>query len=171
MQKLATAERLAPGKVSLALSLIGYDDDVAAAMAYVFGDMLICADKEAAQKVTFNKAVGVKSVTLEGDVYDPSGTLSGGAAPSSSGILRKVQELNALEQEIDTCQRELSQINKDLSKAKATIDAYRKAKRELDLKEHEVSLLEQQVQGSNAAKVCLTNTLEDFRQVLIICVA
>ncbi|KAJ9114125.1 hypothetical protein QFC20_001641 [Naganishia adeliensis] len=152
-EKLATAERLAPGKVSLALSLIGYDDDVAAAMAYVFGDMLICADKEAAQKVTFNKAVGVKSVTLEGDVYDPSGTLSGGAAPSSSGILRKVQELNALEQEIDTCQRELSQINKDLSKAKATIDAYRKAKRELDLKEHEVSLLEQQVQGSNAAKL------------------
>lgn len=153
MQKLATAERLAPGKVNLALSLIGYDDDVAAAMAYVFGDMLICADKEAAQKVTFNKAVGVKSVTLEGDVYDPSGTLSGGAAPSSSGILQKVQELNALDKEINTCQRELSHINKELSQAKATIDAYRKAKRELDLKEHEVSLLEQQVQNSNAAKV------------------
>ncbi|GHJ85021.1 hypothetical protein NliqN6_1423 [Naganishia liquefaciens] len=152
-EKLATAERLAPGKVNLALSLIGYDDDVAAAMAYVFGDMLICADKEAAQKVTFNKAVGVKSVTLEGDVYDPSGTLSGGAAPSSSGILQKVQQLNALEKEINTCQRELAQINKELSQAKATIDAYRKAKRELDLKEHEVSLLEQQVQNSNAAKL------------------
>lgn len=143
--------------MNLALSLIGYDDDVAAAMAYVFGDMLICADKEAAQKVTFNKAVGVKSVTLEGDVYDPSGTLSGGAAPSSSGILQKVQELNALEREIGTCQRELSQINKELSQAKATIDAYRKAKRELDLKEHGVSLLEQRVQNSNAAKVSLSS--------------
>lgn len=144
---------MAPGKVNLALSLIGYSDDVSAAMAYVFGDMLICADKEAAQKVTFNKAVGVKSVTLEGDVYDPSGTLSGGAAPSGNGILLKVQELNGLEKEIDACVRELTQINKDLSKAKATIDAYRKAKRELDLKEHEVSLLEQQVQSSNAAQV------------------
>lgn len=139
--------------MNLALSLIGYSDDVSAAMAYVFGDMLICADKEAAQKVTFNKAVGVKSVTLEGDVYDPSGTLSGGAAPSGNGILLKVQELNGLEKEIDACVRELTQINKDLSKAKATIDAYRKAKRELDLKEHEVSLLEQQVQSSNAAQV------------------
>ncbi|KAJ9117568.1 hypothetical protein QFC22_004418 [Naganishia vaughanmartiniae] len=152
-EKLATAEKLAPGKVNLALSLIGFNDDVSAAMAYVFGDMLICTDKEAAQKVTFNKAVGVKSVTLEGDVYDPSGTLSGGAAPSGNGILLKVQELNGLEKEIDACVRELAHINKDLTKAKATIDAYRKVKRELDLKEHEVSLLGQQVQSSNAAQL------------------
>jgi hypothetical protein len=36
------------------------------------------------------------------------------------------------------------------------IDAFRKDKRELDIREHEVKLLEEQVGGSNATKVsCL----------------
>jgi structural maintenance of chromosome 2 len=124
-------------------------------MAYVFGDMLVCQDKETAQKVTFNKAVGVKSVTLEGDVYDPSGTLSGGAAPNSSGTIIKVQEVNKLEKDIQAAQVELDDVLKNLNQAKASIDAYRKVKKEADLKQHEISLLEQQVQSSNGAKVSL----------------
>ena len=35
--KIGAAQKLAPGKVDLALSLIGYDDEVSAAMEYVFG--------------------------------------------------------------------------------------------------------------------------------------
>ena len=124
-------------------------------MAYVFGDMLVCQDKETAQKVTFNKAVGVKSVTLEGDVYDPSGTLSGGAAPSSSGIIIKVQEVNKLEKDILNAQAELDDVLKNLNQAKASIDAYRKVKKEADLKQHEISLLEQEVESSNGAKVSI----------------
>jgi structural maintenance of chromosome 2 len=122
-------------------------------MAYVFGDMLVCDDKETAQKVTFNKAVGVKSVTLEGDVYDPSGTLSGGAAPSSSGLIIKVQEINKLEQEIAASRKELAVVMAQLHQAKALIDAYRKAKKEADLKQHEVTLLEQELESSNGAQV------------------
>ena len=125
-------------------------------MAYVFGDMLVCQDKETAQKVTFNKAVGVKSVTLEGDVYDPSGTLSGGAAPSSSGIIIKVQEVNKLEKDILNAQAELNDVLKNLNQAKASIDAYRKVKKEADLKQHEISLLEQEVESSNGAKVSIS---------------
>lgn len=122
-------------------------------MAYVFGDTFICSDKQSAQAVTFNKSIGVKSVTLEGDVYDPSGTLSGGAAPSSGGILVKVQELRAIEREIASHKAVLDEASKELTGAKKVIDQYRKDKRDLDLKEHEVRLLEEQVNGSNATKV------------------
>jgi structural maintenance of chromosome 2 len=122
-------------------------------MAYVFGDTFICADKQSAQAVTFNKNIGVKSVTLEGDVYDPSGTLSGGAAPSSSGILVKVQELKAIEKEIAEHKQILDEVTRELSSAKKVIDQWKKDKRELDLREHEVRLLEEQVNGSNATKV------------------
>jgi structural maintenance of chromosome 2 len=122
-------------------------------MAYVFGDTFICADKQSAQNVTFNKNIGVKSVTLEGDVYDPSGTLSGGAAPSSGGILVKVQELKSIEREIAGHKKVLDEVTRKLTGAKKVIDQYKKDKRELDLKEHEVRLLEEQVNGSNATKV------------------
>lgn len=152
-QRLAAAKRVAPGKVDLALDIVGSSEEVSKAMAYVFGDTLICADKQAAQAVTFNKSIGAKSVTLEGDVYDPSGTLSGGAAPNSSGILVKVQELKEIEQEIQKNKIIVDEVSRELSTAKKTIDAFRKDKRDLDLRSHEVLLLEQQVSGSNATKV------------------
>lgn len=150
---MAAAHCLTGGKANLALSLVGYEDDVSAAMAYVFGDTFICADKQSAQAVTFDRQIGVKSVTLEGDVYDPSGTLSGGAAPSSSGLLVKVQELKAVEREIAEHQKIVDAVTRELAGAKGVIDGFRKDKRDLDLREHEVRLLEEQIGGSNATKV------------------
>ena len=144
---------MAPGKAKVALDLVGYDDELSAAMAYVFGDTFICADKQAAQAVTFNRSIGVKSVTLEGDVYDPTGTLSGGSAPSSSGLLIKVQELRNVEKEIQSRKTALDQIKAELAGAKKEIDRWRKDKKDLDLRSHEVRLLEEQVSGSNATKV------------------
>src|SRR5216684_1655520 len=56
-------------------------------MAFVFSDTLICDDAASAQAVPFACNVGVRNVTLDGDVYEPSGTMSGGAAPSGSQML------------------------------------------------------------------------------------
>jgi structural maintenance of chromosome 2 len=82
---------ITPGRVRLALSLAGHSNDVARAMEYVFGETLICDDANAAKRVTFSPQVGgVRAVTLEGGVYDPSGTLSGGAPPTGSGLLVRV---------------------------------------------------------------------------------
>jgi structural maintenance of chromosome 2 len=76
-QKLNTATQLTPtGKVNLTHSLIGYPEGakVSNAMAFVFGDTFICADADIA--ITFSAQVGgVRSATLDGDVYNPSGML------------------------------------------------------------------------------------------------
>ena len=64
--------------VNTALSLIGYDKDLEAAMQYVFGSAFVCKDMTSAKKVTFDERVQKRSVTLGGDSFDPSGTLSGG---------------------------------------------------------------------------------------------
>ncbi|KAG1760257.1 condensin complex subunit SMC2 [Suillus occidentalis] len=150
-QRLAQVNQLAPGKANLALSLIGYPEEVARAMAFVFGDTIVCEDAEAANAVTFGAKV--RSVTLNGDLYDPSGTLSGGAAPSGSGTLLRVQELLEAERKLGEAQSRL----KDLERAEASNrekkESWRKLTRELDIKLHEVSLLEQQAEGSNAVRL------------------
>ena len=117
------------------------------------GDVFICADKQAAQAVTFNRNVRVSSVTLEGDVYDPSGTLSGGAAPNSSGILVQVQELNKVQREVDACRRSMDELDREMQSNAKELEAFRRDKRTLELRVHEVGLLQEQVQGSTAAKV------------------
>ena len=153
--KIGAAQKLAPGKVDLALSLVGYDEEVLAAMEYVFGSTLVCEDVETAKKVTFDPAVRMKSVTLEGDVYDPSGTLSGGSSPSSSGVLVTLGKLNGLTQELNALELELKELQTSMAKEKKKMDSARKTKQELDLKSHEIKLTEEQIGGNSSSSVCV----------------
>lgn len=149
-EKISAAQKLAPGKVDLALSFIGYEEEVSAAMDYVFGSTLICEDAESAKRVTFDPAVRMKSVTLEGDVYDPSGTLSGGSSPNSSGVLVTLQRLNDLTKELRVQENALTGLQATMAREKKTLDAARRTKQELDLKTHEIKLTEEQI-GSNSS--------------------
>ena len=152
-EKISAAQKITPGKVDLALSLVGYDKEVSAAMDYVFGSTLVCEDAETAKKVTFDPAVRMKSVTLEGDVYDPSGTLSGGSSPNSSGVLVTLQKLNSITKEMEGLELELRQLQDSMTKEKSKLSAARRTKQELDLKTHEIQLTEEQISGNSSTSV------------------
>jgi len=122
-------------------------------MAYVFGDVLICDDAETAQAVTFHSQIGLRSVTVNGDVYDPSGTISGGSAPSSSGLLIRVQELKGVEKALEQAKEVFRRLESEEQRNASAKAEWTRAKRELDIKIHEITLLEQQISGSNAARV------------------
>ena len=151
--KVGAAQNLAPGKVDLALSLIGYEDEVSAAMDFVFGTTLICQDAETAKKVTFDPAVRLKSVTLEGDVYDPSGTLSGGSSPNSSGVLVILQKLNEVSKELHSQEQELHQIQQQMRSEQEKLANIKSVKQELDLKNHEIQLTEDQIKGNSSSSI------------------
>ena len=152
-ERIGAAQKLAPGKVDLALSLVGHDDEVVTAMEYVFGSTLVCADAETAKRVTFDPAVRLKSVTLEGDVYDPAGTLSGGSAPQSSGVLITLQKLNEITKELETTVQELAALQATMAREKHKMDVARKTKQELDLKTHEIHLTEEQISGNSSSSI------------------
>ncbi|KAF2705707.1 RecF/RecN/SMC protein [Pleomassaria siparia CBS 279.74] len=164
-QKVGAAQKIAPGKVDLALSLIGYDDEVTAAMEYVFGSTLVCEDAETAKRVTFDPAVRMKSVTFEGDVYDPSGTLSGGSAPQSSGVLVTLAKLNELTREIQSHESQLATLQATLAREKKKMDAARNSKQQLDLKTHEIKLTEEQISGNSSSSII--QAVEEMKQNIV----
>ncbi|KAF9110806.1 Structural maintenance of chromosomes protein 2 [Mortierella sp. AM989] len=147
-QKITTAQKLAPGKVNLALSLIGYEEHLETAMTYIFGNTLICADAESAKKVTFHQEVRMKSVTLDGDVYDPSGTLQGGSKPNGGGILASLQEMHALKSQLAEHRQLLNKVDQQLSSLSQEGRAYAELKQKQELKTHELRLCEQQISAS-----------------------
>jgi structural maintenance of chromosome 2 len=152
-QTIATAQRIAPGKVDLALSLVGYEEEVSAAMEYVFGNTLVCADADTAKRVTFDPNVRMRSITLEGDAYDPSGTLSGGSAPNSSGVLITLQKLNEITRQLKEAETSLGQLQSQIAREKSKLDQAKKLKQELDLKMHEVKLAEEQISGNSSSSI------------------
>jgi structural maintenance of chromosome 2 len=154
--KVGAAQKIAPGKVDLALSLVGYEDEVTAAMEYVFGSTLVCEDAETAKRVTFDPAVRMKSVTLQGDTYDPAGVLSGGSAPQSSGVLITLTKLNEIATELKHQEMQLSSLQATMAKEKKKLDAARKTKQEFDLKIHEIKLTEEQIGSNSSSSVSQT---------------
>ncbi|KAI8446476.1 SMCs flexible hinge, partial [Phakopsora pachyrhizi] len=112
IQKLTAASKISGDSAKLALHLVGYEQDVCRAMEFVFGNTLIYPDALTAKEVTFDQKVCMKSVTQDGDIYDPSGTLSGGSKPSTLGILIKVQELKKVEGLLKDHQSKLEVIKK-----------------------------------------------------------
>ena len=122
-------------------------------MEYVFGNTLVCADAETAKRVTFDPAVRMKSVTLEGDVYDPSGTLSGGSAPQSSGVLLTLQKLNEASAELEVEVNALSALQAVIAREQKSVDAAKKIQQEYELKLHEITLTEEQISGNSASTV------------------
>jgi structural maintenance of chromosome 2 len=120
-------------------------------MAFVFGDTLVCDDPASAQLVTFS--AGVRCVTLDGDVYDPSGTLSGGAAPSGNGVLLRVQDLLQADQLVSVARQKIQEVEKREERAREGRERWMALVRDLEMKDHEMRLLEKQIGGSNANRV------------------
>ena len=89
----ATAQKIAKENCHPAISLIGFEGELEPAMNYIFGNSFVCNNLEMARKVTFNDQVLRKTVTLDGDVVDPAGTLTGGSRAAGGSLLAKLSEL------------------------------------------------------------------------------
>ena len=47
-------------------------------MQHLFGSVFVCSDLNTAKTVAYDPRVQRKCITLDGDVVDPAGTMSGG---------------------------------------------------------------------------------------------
>ncbi|KAG4393393.1 hypothetical protein GLYMA_03G073736v4 [Glycine max] len=75
----AVVRLVGKGNAEIALSLVGYEEELQSAMEYVFGSTFVCKTVDAAKEVAFNREIHTTSVTLEGDIFQPSGLLTGGS--------------------------------------------------------------------------------------------
>lgn len=150
---------LADGRIRTALQLIlPVSQDLTPAIEYVFGGTLVCEDAESAAYAAFDRRVGVRAVTLDGDIYEPSGTLTGGrAAGSGSGsgsrLLEHLHTFHCLQAQLADleCQAE------EMEAARRAAEDVLAAQQAVQLKEHELSLLrrqfEQNAQGRLIARL------------------
>mmetsp|Transcript_20953 Transcript_20953/g.54505 ORF Transcript_20953/g.54505 Transcript_20953/m.54505 type:complete len:1217 (+) Transcript_20953:172-3822(+) len=137
----------------VALSYVGYDDAVDAAMKYVFGANFICPDMGTAKQVTFHDRIRTKSVTLDGDVMDPSGTLTGGSRPNTAPVLAQLHELKKARDECAALEQELRAIEGDLDAMQKSAKAYRELKTQWDIKTHEHDLAKGRIEQSSCHQV------------------
>ncbi|XP_072318999.1 structural maintenance of chromosomes protein 2 [Eucyclogobius newberryi] len=132
-----------------ALSLVGYESDIRKAMEYVFGSTLVCDTLDNAKRVAFDKQVMTKTVTLGGDIFDPQGTLSGGARSQSASVLTSLQALKDVQDKLIEKEKQLKDIEVQLASMKTTAEKYRQLKQQFELKVEEEQILQAKLQQSS----------------------
>uniref|UniRef100_A0A3Q2Z3P2 Structural maintenance of chromosomes 2 n=1 Tax=Hippocampus comes TaxID=109280 RepID=A0A3Q2Z3P2_HIPCM len=134
--------------VHTALSLVGYEPELRKAMEYVFGSTLVCDTLDNAKKVAFDKQVLTKTVTLGGDIFDPQGTLSGGARSQSASVLSSLHEVKEVQSNLNEKEAQLRDTEQQLASLKETAEKYRHLKQQHDLKVEEEQILQAKLQQS-----------------------
>ncbi|KAJ3192339.1 Structural maintenance of chromosomes protein 2 [Irineochytrium annulatum] len=153
-KRIASAKSLGKDNANLALDLIEYSPDVTPAMTFVFGHTFICNDQSTAKLLTFDKSVRTRCVTLDGDIYDPAGSLSGGAKTSSQSFLLRLEEYRHHTNLINDLEAELAKVHGRLKECQKVIADVKTAKEQTELQEHECKLFEEQV-ASNENSMCI----------------
>merc|ERR1711871_1568688 len=88
-------------------------------MGYVFGSTLVVDTDEDAKAVTFHPSVRTKCVTLDGDKFDPAGTVSGGSsAGRGNSILDALAKLAEAESAYADAVDNVERANADLENAR-----------------------------------------------------
>jgi structural maintenance of chromosome 2 len=134
-----------PNSIFLAKDLVTYNHSkYETLMNYVFGSTIICSNSTIAQRVAFDEKLGLNAmaITLDGDVYNPAGILSGGdrgGANRGPTLLEIVAEMNQLEENI----REHNSNNRqELTKLERDYVQYQNLQQQIDSLTHEMQLLE-----------------------------
>ncbi len=145
------------GFVGVASELIKYDKKYDGVMKNLLARVIVVDNIDNAIAMSKKFGYKFKVVTLEGDILNPGGSISGGSNNKSSGILSRGNEIKTLEKDIVSLDSEIKDITKKLEGYEADLES---AKTQLSsylplLREYENDLL------------ILKNTLEHLEGTLL----
>ncbi|MCE2414781.1 chromosome segregation protein SMC [Candidatus Poribacteria bacterium] len=90
-----------PGVIGIAEELINYDPKYEVAMRHLLGNTLVIEDLDSAIALTRQFRLSARLVTLDGEVINTSGAITGGQTNQRKGrLLSRARELETLEEEI-----------------------------------------------------------------------
>jgi structural maintenance of chromosome 2 len=136
------------GRASLAIELIGFDDEVRHAMEHIFGSTFVCDNADLARAVAFTPGIKTKAVTVDGDVFDPSGTLTGGHSRNTGVILTKLQELRGFQVTLREMEGRLMELQGQLNALREKSAQFLELQSTYQMKEHEMNRLQRAINSS-----------------------
>ncbi len=102
------------GYINLASSLVEYDVKYDEIIKSLLGRTVVCEDLDAAISIAKKFNYKFKIVTLDGQVVNAGGSMTGGSKLQNAGILSRGNQLEALKTECEKLEEKLSILEKDV---------------------------------------------------------
>ncbi len=155
------------GFVGVADRLISFDKTYADVFSFLLGRVVVMEDLDSAIACARKYAHKLRIVTLDGQQLNPGGSMTGGAASRSAGILSRANELERLNQQSGQLAETLAQAEKALREAEreATAASYEMDTAQTQLRQWEDDLLKAQAYCDHCDSV--VSELEHQRQAQV----
>ena len=105
------------GYIGIASDLIKCDKKYLEIVKYLLGAVVVAEDIDYATAIAKNQGYRVKVVTLDGQVVNPGGSLTGGSVGKNSGLLSRANDIKAIEQEIEKLKDKAKNLSESLTEA------------------------------------------------------
>lgn len=156
------------GIIGRAIDLVEFDEKYRKAAEYVFGQTIIVKNLDAARRIGFT----YRAVTLDGDVVNPSGAITGGyykgsATAKISLIIEDETKLPKLQEEFDLLQderRRLLEYKTDITKElnDEVLPQLNDVRRNKDLRQRDIQGIEEEIDIRSQENLRIQKELEQL---------
>ncbi len=105
------------GYVGIASDLVKTDDKYKEIVKYLLGGAVIAEDIDSATAIAKKFGYRIKVVTLDGQVVNPGGSLTGGSLVKNSGILSRSNDIKNIQADVEKLTDKANELNESLNNA------------------------------------------------------
>lgn len=111
------------GFIGIAGDLVRADEKYGEIIKYLLGAVVVAEDIDSAAAIAKKYGYRVKVVSLDGQVVNPGGSLTGGSLVKSAGLLSRSGDIKALEAEVNRLTEKANETEKAFNEAKDSASA------------------------------------------------
>lgn len=134
------------GFVGIAVNLVRFDDKYENIMSSMLGNVIIAEKLEEANRIAAKCQYRYRVVTLEGDVVNPGGSMTGGSLQKkTSSLLGRNRQIDEMDKEIRASdiqlgelRKKLDQIKRELTDGSRTLDELRQLGEQQRIEEQQI---------------------------------
>ncbi|MGN1385201.1 MAG: chromosome segregation protein SMC [Bacillus sp. (in: firmicutes)] len=137
-----------PSYIGVASQLVRYEAKYAAIVANLLGSVIITSDLKGANELAKKLHYKYRIVTLEGDVVNPGGSMTGGATKSKNySLLARKGELEELSNKLPQMEEKTLQLEHQVKHLKESIQQQNEAYEQLRMSSEQLRIQEESVKG------------------------
>lgn len=170
-----------PAFIRLAHELVGFDEQNRNIAEYLLGNVLVAENLEGASQIAKLCGYKYRVVTLDGDIVNAGGSLTGGSMKQQNTLFTRKAELEQLKAHLAQMEQSISQAEKTLAREKESLtnlqgqaemlkmqsEQYRQEEMELHSKYVELELEEKNLKTTVSLASSEKNTASSRREALL----
>ncbi|SCP03297.1 structural maintenance of chromosomes protein 2, putative [Plasmodium malariae] len=138
------------------LDIMEYDKKLEKLIKYLFNGTLICSNVDICKKITYNtnRKLSYPTITLEGDKFDTSGSMSGGSNKNINLFLVHYEKYENKKKEYYEKENKLKEINEKLAILEKAEERKKKINKDIQIYTNNLSNMENRMETSKYGSIC-----------------